>query len=481
MSAHEEAVNNAGGVPPPGEPLFRVMYHGANQNTGEPTALGTGRLRIETTPTQMIRLQQVLSPGAIHALMLIIEHGFKPGQRIEIHGWGGQWLRDHGMRKYQAEKAAAELRDKGYIRTERAQANSPLGRQVGIVPSGHIEEVEDVPGVPRVPGGPKPRRSRALAPVREHFGPPVSRISGDREAGGGQPVEDPVDSALSRTSREGASRNPGNRDDENVFPQVRAPFPHIESASSTAPTSSSSSEEDLFFLAGSSQALTRHDLARFCAQPELIDMLSSRWEIAVALVARTFAPHGTRCAELVEWLGDGTDAQPATRLAQIVVDLLRTHPNDRPRVAHAQETLLRSRGVKFRQSNPDDFIAVFVTAMVSSLDSTRPIDRWGGWFGGAFKREEHFQGKALAEVADLLNRLLDDPDSVPLEVTPARGSLSAGGTTYEQGDPSYTERLRTAAEGTVWEDEISFEKLLRNPAAQARILAQHAARRPTTG
>lgn len=476
MSTPKETVDNEG-VPPPGEPLFRVMYHAADQNTGEPTRLGSGRLRIETTPTQMIRLQQSLSGAAIQALMFVIEHGYKPGQRIEIVGWGGQWLRDHGMRKYESEKAAAELRDKGYIRTERSSPNTPLGRQVGIVPSGHIEEVEDTLGVPRVAGGPKPSRNHALKAVRDTFGPPVSRVPGSGVAAVDESVDTAVDGALSRIAGERSSRIPGNRDDEDVFSQVSAPFPKNESALSTAPTSSGRTEEGLFFSPGQGQALTRADLARFCSQPALMAALTQQWEISVALVAREFAPHATRCAELVGWLGDGADGEPETRLAQIVVDLLLTPSIERGEVTRAQEAFLRSRGVKFRQTTPDDFIAVFVVTMISALDSARPIDSWGGWFGGGLKRDSHFQGKVLAATMAVLNRLLEHPEGIPVAELGASTSAEAmPATMYGKDDPSYVERLRIAAKGTNWEDEVSFDQLLRNPTRQAVVLARYARR-----
>lgn len=483
MSEPDEAGDDTE-APQRGEPLFRVMADAMAQRTGEPTANGTGALRIEMTPTQMIRLQQALSGPAIHALMLVIEHGYRGGRRVEIHGWGGPWLREHGMRKYQAEKAAAELRDKGYVRVEREHPGSILGRQVGIVPSGHFYDVEDEVGVERRPSGPKPKRDRTLRPVRSTFGSTDSRDPGSGGDPGEEVVGEPVDSTVSRKSGDRGSRTSGSRDDENVFSQVSDGFPSSGSALSTAPTSSGRSEEDLFFCPGAGQALTRHDLARFLSQPPLTQALSQQWEVAVALVARQFAPHATRCAELVEWLADGVDAQPETRLAQIVVDLVRTPAAERVAAVRALETFLRSRGVKFRQSNPDEFIGVYVTTMISALDSNRPIDTWGGWFGGGLKRESHFQGRVLAATMNVLNRLLEQPEGVSVAelnaVADPAGSTSApGSTTYDKDDPSFVDRLRAAAQGTNWEDDISFEMLLRNHKEQARLLALYARRTGT--
>lgn len=484
MSDADQAPEGAE-APPRGEPLFRVMVDAMAQRTGEPTANGTGALRIEMTPVQMIRLQQALSGPAIHALMLVIEHGYRGGKRVEIHGWGGPWLREHGMRKYHAEKAAAELRDKGYVRVEREHPGSILGRQVGIVPSGHFYDAEDEVGVERRPSGPKPKRDRSLRPVRNTFGATDSRDPGS----GGEHVEEgvsePVDNTVSRLSGDRGSRISGSRDDENVFSQVSDGFPSPESPLSTAPSSSGRSEEDLFFCPGAGQALTRHDLARFLSQPPLTEALSEQWEVAVALVAREFAPHATRCAELVEWLAEGVDAQPATRLAQIVVDLLRTPASERVAAVRALETFLRSRGVKFRQSSPDEFIGVYVTTMISALDSNRPIDTWGGWFGGGLKRDSHFQGRVLAATMAVLNRLLGHSDGVSVaELAPAGAPSGAapspGATTYDQDDPSFVDRLRAAAQGTNWEDDISFEMLLRNHREQARLLALYARRTGTS-
>lgn len=482
MNQPDESPDDTSG-PLRGEPLFRVMADAMSQRAGEPTANGTGSLRIEMTPTQMIRLQQALSGPAIHALMLVIQHGYQGGKRVEIHGWGGPWLREHGMRKYHAEKAAAELRDKGYVRVERENPGSVLGRQVGIVPSGHFYDVEDEVGVERRPSGPKPKRDRSLRPVRT-FEEAGSRVPGSGEESAAEDVEERVDSAVSRKSGNRASRNSGSRDDENVFPQVSDGFSGSGSPLPTAPTSSGRSEEDLFFCPGAGQALTRTDLARFLSQPSLGESLSGQWEVAVALLARHFVPHATRCAELVEWLGEDADAQPETRVAQIVTDLVRTTGNERVRAVRALETFLRSRGVKFRQSSPDDFIAVYVTTMVSALDSNRPIDTWGGWFGGGLKRESHFQGKVLGATMAVFNQLLEHPEGMSATHLAAAAASPGGGTnstTYDQDDPSYVERLRAAAQGTNWEDDISFEMLLRNPTAQARVFAQHARRTGASG
>lgn len=466
------------GGPPRGEPLFRVMYDAMAQRAGEPTTHGTGALRIEMSPTQMIRLQQALSGSAIHALMLVIQHGWnRNGRRIEIHGWGSPWLREHGMRKYAAETAAKELREKGYIRTDRSSPNTPLGRQVGIVPSGFIEEVEDEPGVPRRPGGQRPHRD--LRAVKDTTVGPRSRVPGTTDKQQPEPVEEPVDGSRSRIPRTGPSRDPGNRDDRNSFSQVSAPFPVSENALSTAPTSSELSEEDLFFCPGAGQALARLDLARYFFQPALAQALNGQWEVAVALLAREFVPHATRCAELVEWLGESEDAQPETRLAQMVVDLIRVPETERVAAARSVETFLRSRSVKFRAMPPAEFIAAYVITMVSALDSSRPIESWGGWFGGGLKRESHFQGKVLAATMAVLNRLLEHPEGVPaaeLVAQPLRGDTTSKATTFDQDDPTYVDRLRAAAEGTNWEDEVSFEMLLRNHREQARILALYARR-----
>lgn len=446
------------------EPLFRVMFEAGLQAVGEPMRMGTSRLRIEISPTQMIRLNEELSSAGVHALMLVLEHGYRPGKRIEIEGWGGPWLRDHGMRKYAAEKAAAELRDKGYIRSEQMPGGNQLGRKLGVVPSGFVEEVEDVPGVPRTDGRPSKRALRDAVNLGD------VPASGDPR-NGPTAVDEVVDEAVSRPSGNESSRIPGNLDDKTVFPQVTTVSRPSGNELSTAPSSSGSSVEDLFFLPGPGQALTRTDLTRFFAQPALVSAISDHWEIAVALVARGFGPHTTRCSELVRWLGDGDDAQPDTRLAQIVIDLLRTSRLERFEAASAQEAFLRSRGVTFKQTSPDDFIAMFVTTMVSALDSGSPIKSWPGWFGAGLKRPEQFQAKVLTGTLDVFRKLLTDPLANANEGSPLANENEP--TTYEAGDPSYVDRLRAAAQGTSWEDETSFATLLRNHHQQARLLLEY--------
>lgn len=479
-AAHQASVDPAPGAP--AEVLFRVMYDAGLQSVGEPLRPGTGRLRLELSPTQMIRLSQELSPAGIRALMLVLEHGYRPGRRIEIVGWGGPWLREHGMRKYESEKAAAELRDKGYIRPERLPGSSHLGRQLGVVPSGIVEVVDDVPGVPRTDGRPrsKPRHLSAT---------PVSRNPGTLGTAGGQPV----DSHVSGTSGNDAPLDPGTQDHKIEIPQVSDVSRTSGNGSSTPPSSSSSSDEDQFFLDTSQgQPLARHDLTRFLSQPAVRGPLGQHWEMAVALIARLFQAHHERCADLVEWLGDGTDAQPATRLAQIVVDLITVPTLERPNVAHMQQTFLRSRSVAFRDTTADDFIATFVLTAVTALDSTRPIESWGGWFGAGLKRNSQFVGKTLASFLALLNDLVRDPDAIVSGALTPSGhtmtgtsaepvpSSAAAPTTYGLGDPAYVDRLRAAAAGTIWEDEIMFAKLLGNPTRQTQVIAAHQ-RRTSSG
>lgn len=439
--------------------LFRVMQEIAEQRVGEPTRQGSRRLRIEITPTQMIRLTEELSPQAIHALMLVLEHGYQQGQRTEIVGWGGAWLREHGMKKYQSEKAAAELRAKGYIEVGKVNGNV-LGRQLGVVPSGVIASgVPDEPLEPRRDG--RPRAPKETAPD----GGRSTRFTVSRTPGTGErPTLEAVDNSSSGGSGNRASRIPADRDDERVFPQVSASSRGSGNGSPAA-SSSRGSEEGLFFLPGPGQTLTRLDLTRFFAQPLLGEAVGGRWEIVVALLARVFKAQSARCAELVEWLGDGVDAHPETRLAQIVVDMAKTTGSGRGKAASAQTGFLRTRGVKTCPVDPDQFIAGFVVTTIAALDSAKAIESWGGWYGAGFGRAEHFQGKVLAAALGIFAQALRDPDAL---LDP--GSDGAAETTYGADDPDYVQRLRTAVEGTVWEDEQSFETLLRNPGQQARIL-----------
>jgi hypothetical protein len=461
--------DDGGTTPPPSTPevLFTLWANAGVQAVGTPTSPGSGRLKIEITPTQMIRLQQELSNRAIIALMLVLEHGTRgAGQRVEIEGWSARWLIERGMARTTAEKAARELSDKGYIRSERMPGNnSPLGKKLGVVPPAAINfEAEDEVGIPRTDG-----RRRRLQSVTA----PDASSAESRNAAG--PVEEDVENAVPADRGNGVSADRRRGDNTDVFPQVSAVSAKTLNGLSTAPTSSGSTEEDLFFLSGHGQALTRSDLTRFFAQSALIEAVAARWEVTVALVAREFAPHASRCAEVIDWLGEAPDEHPETRLAQIVVDLVKTVTLERFQAASAQEAFLRARGVKFRQTTPDDFIATFVVSMVTALDSTRPIESWGGWFGGAFKRDSQFQGKVTGGVLGVFRQLLEDPNVLTPAGAPAT-SGTAGGTTYEEDDPSYVERLRVAAQGTNWEDEISFQTLLRNAGAQARLLAHYAQR-----
>lgn len=462
-----EAADDGQTPPPTGgrEPLFRVMYDAGLQSVGEPMRMGTGRLRIEIAPVQLVRLLQELSSRAVIALMLVLDECYRPGKRIEVEGWSARWLIERGMARTTAEKAARELTEKGYIRSERFPGStSPLGKKLGVVPGGLVEDVEDLPGIPRTDGRP-PARLKGVAGGTQGAGPAEDR---------NEPVnvERVVENPVSEVHRNGGSPDRREGNPEDVFPQVSAVAAVGRNGLSTAPSSSGRSEEGLFFSLGQGGTLTRPDLTRFFAQAVLVEAVASKWEVVVALVAREFASNATRCAELVGWLGDGEDAQPETRLAQIVVDLIKTYPVDRFAVAASQEAFLRSRGVKFRQTTPDDFLAAFVVTIVAALDSARPIDSWGGWFGAGLKRNEQFQGKVLAATLAVFRRLLESPD----DLLPSPGTQpanTAGETTYTAEDPSYAERLRAAAQGTIWEDPISFEKLLHNPGQQARVLMAH--------
>lgn len=123
------------------------------------TADKGSQVLILASPDQLLAAMDDLSPTALRAFLLLLKHGYQEGQRVEVAGWGASWLREHGMNKYASEKAASELREKGYIRCEQGP-DGVLGKMLGVVPQGLITDAPDPVGPIRARGGPAPRAVR---------------------------------------------------------------------------------------------------------------------------------------------------------------------------------------------------------------------------------------------------------------------------------------------------------------------------------
>jgi hypothetical protein len=107
--------------------------------------------RIIATPAQLRTVAENLTQPGFIALMLLLEHGYQEDGRVQVLGWGSAWLREHGMGKYASERAAAELRDKGYVRRE-VGPHGHLGKTLGVVPAFVFGGPPDVFGIPRTDG-----------------------------------------------------------------------------------------------------------------------------------------------------------------------------------------------------------------------------------------------------------------------------------------------------------------------------------------
>jgi hypothetical protein len=96
------------------------------------------QISLQATPAGLLRLLSDVRKSTVSALLMFLEHGdvtvIDNSVRVEVEGWGRDWLKEQGFKSNQAQDAIAELRERGWIRTEQLRRPGGwLGRQIGVL------------------------------------------------------------------------------------------------------------------------------------------------------------------------------------------------------------------------------------------------------------------------------------------------------------------------------------------------------------
>lgn len=120
-------------------PFFTVHVHAVDiAADGAHTPTGGPHLSIQATPAGLLRLLADVRKPTVAALLMFLHHGhvtvIERTVRVEVDGWGRDWLKSHGFAANAAQTAIAELRAKGWVRTEQQRRpGGYLGTQIGVL------------------------------------------------------------------------------------------------------------------------------------------------------------------------------------------------------------------------------------------------------------------------------------------------------------------------------------------------------------
>lgn len=428
--------------------LFHIVYVAGVQEVGEPVREVDGPLRLEFTPASLRRLISTLKPQAIEALLLLIEHGFRPGKPIAVDGFSVNWLIDMGMTNSRAGEAVKQLLSLGYVNKYRIDGQV-TGRQIGALAANLYGVETEYDGVPRTDG--RPRRPDP-ADVADH---PENR---DNEIP--DTASMPVDIPVSDFSGNGTSRHPGSQDagqSGSASSQV-SPVSDFSGNGDSAPSSSSVGEEVLLHANADNQDFAW--LGSYLRQPSLVAALRGQREASVLALSRAVGDFEMTAAPLVRALGVEVEGRPASRsVACLIVEAICGEVDVRP--------LLDRINVHNRRIEDDHVVSIaFVAGLITALSADVKVP--GGWFGRIVNRREFLVNRAAGQVLTAMDSvLLGDVAHNPVQSRPVQQSADDLAT------------LVRAAIGTPWLDgPVDFAQLLRNRGRQVVLRSQWEVRSP---
>jgi hypothetical protein len=426
------------------EMLFRLLWDGGYQPVGGVLESGPGQAILQFTPQTVRRLNEVLSRGAIDALMLVIEHAYRPGQPTVVDGWSARWLREHGMLKTTAEKAVVELERKGYIRSERPRGvRTPIGAtKVGVVPGGILQDVEDVPGVLAL-NGKQWKTAVGDAAANAQVGA-VSAGGRDGDEGvenvvsalrrdglfgtvsvEGRDQRQGVDNSVSASPRDGDERSLQTAGTQRDNALVGAGSAEGRDGSSTPPTRRSEEEgSDLLPpVYGAGGALTRTDLHRFLRSAGLRAHLSTRRDVVALALAGTFVANRDGARAALAFFDRETDTTPEMDLAWFLIDLLLLDGEALIAADGSLSEHLRNKGCRVPRHTSDELITGLVATLTVSMDTQ--VRDWVRWIVGGLARTDWHASAALAGLLDGLAKTIRLPGAGDAAREPMRLTVAA--------------------------------------------------------
>lgn len=470
--------------------------------TSDGLTAGTGAKRLELTPLQLVRLAQTVADAdALAALGLALHYGEVRTDpfRVEILGWGREWLQAHGMAPSPARRAAKVLADLKMIEVvPRPGARGAAGKKLAVV-SGSKFGLADME-VPAIrlgrPTIGQPVANRPTEKVNALVGA-VGQDLANCESGA---VDNPVGAVGQDLANCGSAdgRLVTSSPSVDVNAQVGAVGESAANRSSTPPTRSSEKEESLLLpVPDAGGALARTDLHRFLRDERLREVLGRRRDAALLALAEVFTANRAAAVEALAFLDRPVAQFPEMDLAAFVLDLLLLDGAGAVENGTALTVLLKAKGAHLPKQPSEQFLTGLVLAVALAMDSTPRS--WPAFLVHVCKQGSWRSSTGLSALLGEVWRVysLPTPDGVTTVADPAPGvsgglaaaQVRAGierGTRPPLPRPAeddqhrdgqdregYWARLRKAAVGTHWEDDISFETLKRNFREQARLIEQY--------
>jgi hypothetical protein len=118
--------------------FFTLNLYGAEVGPDGVTRGAGNGISVAAAPAGLARLLASARPVAVQALFAFLNEGdvslINSMLRVEVEGWGREWLTSRGYSSNQAQDAVRDLRDAGWIRTEQNRGlRGWVGPQVGVL------------------------------------------------------------------------------------------------------------------------------------------------------------------------------------------------------------------------------------------------------------------------------------------------------------------------------------------------------------
>lgn len=491
------------GVPLPDE-LLRVVADLAAVNTEDGLVPGSGALRIEMSPLQLAAFATVLPGRAMLALGLALHHGTLRTDpiRVEVLGWGRDWLIKHGMNANQARLAIKDLLDAG-ITVSTYGPDGPSGNRVGIIGADRCgwstPDLVILPGAAgrrtqsdtragqqarlaqNTPGGDRtgPDHENAqvttLGVIHAKGGEAVDNTLGAKHAKGSNPVDKPL-------GAKGAKGQPGTPGTYGSGVNMQVSPSGAEHARQPAHPATSSSVSEKRVLSApvvlTSSSLTLADVHELLTSAALHGAAVAAGDGLLVHLTDIFGrADRDRVAAAVDFHGYQDTGQPHMVMAALITQVVQTAPTDRDDLVEDLFGRCRAGNALLTRPPAPEFLAAWLLTMTGAM-STTPHS-WGAWVYSGIRRPDWNVSSVMRDVVATLAHLAEHgtlsgvpaPGDGPGSPAGGRDCGNGRGPDLVRRDPVTGEwpeqvvaELREAVARTPFADELSFEQGLANAA-----------------
>lgn len=481
-------------VPLPDD-LLHIVADLAKITRTDGLVAGSGALRIETSPLQMAALASVLPSRAIIALGLALHHGILRTDpiRVEVRGWGRDWLIAKGMVPNQARFAAKDLYDSGIVVTLYGEDGASSER-LGVIGADRcgweVPDLKVLPGAAgRRPTDPHETHLAenppgATAPGREPAKPQVTTLGG-KSTKGVQPVDNP----LVDFSPRGPGLTVVSGVESGTKQQVSTLGGNAARGETDRGTTSSSVSDQIVLSARgvlASRSLTLADVHTLVSSPALHEAAVTAGDgLLVHLTDLLSRADRDRVAAVVEFHGYAPGGSPHMVIAALLAQIVQTDPDDRDDIVNDLFDRCRAGKANLPRPPAEEFLAGWVLTMTGAMVSD--VSVWGGWVSSGIRRPSWTVSPVMLDVLACFAHLAEagaltgapapvtgrDPNSAGVggEVTSDEPVVRRDPVTGEW-PAEVMEELHAAVAGTAYADELTLQTVLGNAAWVNRTLTR---------